>query len=122
MNKLLKIAGICIAVGLVFLFAVLAWFWLELRASRPILAGARALSGLSAQVSVERDDLGVPTIKSANRRDATRTMGYLHAQDRFFQMDLTRRAGSGTLAELLGPALLKTDRQLRLHRLRQVAQ
>ena len=70
--------------------------------------GRRTLLGLNAAVRIERDHLGVPTILATNRLDATRALGFLHAQDRFFQMDLSRRVGSGELSELSGvvqPAL-----------------
>jgi len=96
-------------------------FWLAVRASLPQLDGTLRLSGLKEQVVVERDGLGVPTIRAHNRLDAARATGFLHAQDRFFHMDLSRRMGAGELAELLGPGVLDLDRGFRLHRLRKTA-
>jgi penicillin amidase len=108
------------ALGAVALGAALA-AWLTLRASLPIIDGRAVLPGLTAPVTIERDAAGVPTITGAARVDLARALGYLHGQDRFFQMDLMRRAASGELSALLGASLLPEDRQLRLHRFRDVA-
>src|SRR5271156_1081492 len=96
--------------------------WLLLRASLPNLDGRAAQSGLHAEVRVSRDAVGVPTITAQNRGDLAFALVYVHAQDRFFQMDLLRRAASGELAALLGPALLPADRELRRHRFRDGAE
>ncbi|HSC47839.1 MAG TPA: penicillin acylase family protein, partial [Gammaproteobacteria bacterium] len=92
-----------------------------LRGAAPVLDGTRPLQGLSAKVSVERDSLGVPVITAESRADAARALGFLHAQDRFFQMDLLRRVAAGELAELFGAAAVEFDEQHRLYRLRSVA-
>ena len=92
--------------------------WLVLRASLPVLDGRIRGNGLSATVRVDRDALGVPTISAVDRGDLAYATGFLHAQDRFFQMDLLRRAAAGELSELLGPAALDLDRRHRLHRFR----
>jgi len=92
-----------------------------LRASLAQLDGTATLAGLSAPVTVERDDLGVPTIRAASRLDASRALGYVHAQERFFQMDLLRRRAAGELSELAGPGTLDTDKATRRHRFRDVA-
>ena len=89
-----------------------------LRASLPALDGSRALAGLGSEVVVERDSLGVVKITAAMKADALRALGFVHAQDRFFGMDLLRRAASGELAALLGPGLVGTDSTLRVHRFR----
>jgi penicillin amidase len=70
---------------------------------------------------VERDALGVPTITGATRADVARALGFSHAQDRFFQMDLLRRSGAGELAELFGPAALSLDKFHRTHAFRTTA-
>ena len=85
------------------------------------LDGERAVAGLSAPVSIERDGYGVPTIRGANRLDVARATGFVHGQDRFFQMDLLRRSTAGELAELFGAAAAAADRQRRRHRLRALA-
>jgi penicillin amidase len=108
---------------LVLLVALVAgWFYFQLRASLPQLDGSAALAGLGAPVTVTRDALGVPTIRAVNRADGARALGYLHAQDRFFQMDLVRRRGAGELAELFGPVALPLDRNTRRHGFRALAE
>ena len=92
-----------------------------MRGSLAQLDGGAALAGLSAPVRVERDALGVPRLTGATRNDLARALGFLHAQDRFFQMDLSRRRAAGELAELFGPAALETDRGARLHGFRRTA-
>jgi penicillin G amidase len=89
---------------------------LALRGSLPAIDGRIAASGLTAPVTVERDALGVPTIAGSSRNDVAYATGYVHAQDRYFQMDLSRRMPAGRLAELVGDAALPTDRRNRLHR------
>ncbi|MGZ5131459.1 MAG: penicillin acylase family protein, partial [Caldimonas sp.] len=87
-----------------------------LRASLPALDGEVEVAGLRAPVSAIRDENGVPTLHGNDRSDIAFATGYLHAQERFFQMDLLRRAASGELAALLGKALLPVDRERRIHR------
>jgi penicillin amidase len=95
--------------------------WWALGRSRPALDGSAPLAGLSAPVTVTRDALGIPTVRGATRIDVARATGFLHAQDRLFQMDLLRRRAAGELAELVGPKALPVDRRTRHHRLREVA-
>lgn len=96
--------------------------WLALRASLPVLDGEMHADELSATVTVDRDALGVPEITGTDRGDLAYATGFLHAQDRFFQMDLLRRSSAGELAELFGPAALDVDRTRRLYRLRRHAE
>ena len=96
-------------------------FWWLTRRSLPQLDGAAALPGLSAAVTVERDAAGVPTIRGATRPDVARALGYMHAQDRFFQMDLARRRSAGELAELFGKAAVPADCEARIHGFRTLA-
>jgi penicillin G amidase len=76
---------------------------------------------LSAPTTIERDALGVPTIRAANRLDVARALGWLHAQDRFFQMDLQRRVAAGELSEIFGRRALQRDRATRRNGFRRVA-
>jgi penicillin amidase len=92
--------------------------WLALRASLPQLEGRRHAPLLSAPVTVARDADGVPVISGANRFDLAYATGFVHGQERFFQMDLLRRSAAGELAELFGPRALPLDRAHRLHRFR----
>ena len=89
--------------------------------SLAILDGEIRVAGLSGPVTIERDRYGVPTIRGANRVDVARATGFVHGQERFFQMDLLRRSTAGELAELFGAAAAGFDRQRRLHRLRTTA-
>ncbi|HEX8298113.1 MAG TPA: penicillin acylase family protein [Rubricoccaceae bacterium] len=102
----------------VLVVAVAGGAWGFLRASLPQLDGEREVPGLAAAVTVERDSLGVVQITAENRADAARALGFVHAQERFFQMDLLRRAGAGELSALLGARTLDADRALRPHRFR----
>jgi len=92
--------------------------WLLLRASLAQLDGSRAAPGLAGPVTIARDEAGVPLIRGGNRLDVAYATGFVHAQERFFQMDLLRRTAGGQLAELFGPRALPLDRARRLHRFR----
>lgn len=92
--------------------------WLVLRASLPQLDGTRLSTGITDSVKVERDALGTVTILASNRLDAAFAMGYVHGQERFFEMDLLRRRAAGELSELIGSATVAVDRSARLHRFR----
>jgi len=83
------------------------------RRSLPGLEGIVELSGLEDTVEVLRDRFGVPQIFAGNERDMFFAQGYVHAQDRFFQMELGRRAGHGRLSELIGESALELDRLAR---------
>src|SRR5687768_2100476 len=110
--------GLTLAVLLVA--AATAFFWgrSELRSSLADLDGQHQLRGLSATVTVERDALGIPTIRGGSREDVARATGFLHAQDRYFQMDLSRRRAAGELSALVGGRALAVDREARIHRFR----
>jgi penicillin amidase len=105
-----------LVLALALLATASAW-WL-LRGSLPALDGERVLPGLSAAVDVQRDALGVVTIDAGSEADAMRALGYVHAQERYFEMDLLRRTSAGELAELFGAAALEVDRRNRAHRMR----
>ena len=120
--KRLRLLASAVSVLVVVALAAVGWFYFRLRASLPQLDGASAIPSLTAKVSVTRDALGVPTIRAENRADVARALGWLHAQERFFQMDLLRRRGAGELAELFGSTALPLDRATRLHGFRALAQ
>ena len=104
--------------------AGLGALWLRgaMKDSLPQVAGEVRLPGLSAPVTIERDALGTPTIHAASRIDASRALGFLHAQERFFQMDLMRRKAAGELSELFGPIAVRSDQASRIHRFRAEAE
>jgi penicillin amidase len=93
----------------------------QMRASLAQLEGTATVPGLGADVTVHRDALGIPAINGASRLDVARALGFLHAQDRFFQMDLQRRQPAGELSALVGPRAMEVDEAIRVHRFRDVA-
>jgi penicillin amidase len=117
LKYLTYIAASC-AVLLLVLFVVA---YGVLHASLPQLDGNISEAALSAPVRIERDRLGVPTLQATNRMDLSFATGFVHGQDRFFQMDLSRRLGAGELSELLGAGTLELDKRTRLFRFRRVA-
>ena len=80
---------------------------------QPQRAGELSLSGLQAPVTVDYDERGVPHIQAQHEADLYRALGYVHAQDRLFQMEILRRLARGELAEILGSKLVDTDRLFR---------
>lgn len=91
---------------------------LLLRGSLPQYDGETALPELAAPVTIDRDTLGSVTLTGLSRLDLAMAMGFVHAQERFFEMDLMRRQAAGELAELFGINVLSHDRKIRLLRLR----
>lgn len=87
----------------------------------PQREGEVAITGLSAPVSVRYDERGVPHLQAQNEPDLYRALGYVHAQDRLFQMELVRRLARGELAEVLGSKLVPTDTLFRSLRIREQA-
>ncbi|QGZ38540.1 penicillin amidase [Pseudoduganella flava] len=105
--------------GLLVLVAVVVLaIWFFLRGSLAQLDGKRTAPGLHGNVTVQRDALGIPAIAGGDRLDVAYATGFVHAQDRYFQMDLLRRVAAGELAELFGAKALPLDREHRLHRFR----
>jgi penicillin G amidase len=117
-RRLLRALGVVLAILVLLAAAAAGWLRWHLGRSLPALDGELAVAGLAATVTVERDAHGVPTIRGENRPDVARGLGFVHGQDRFFQMDLIRRRAAGELAELVGSAALPLDRQVRVHRFR----
>src|SRR5688572_26688050 len=109
-----------IATGLIVLGAVGVGLWArgQLHGSLPQLDGSHAIPGLTSRVTVTRDALGIPTIAGATREDIARATGFLHAQERFFQMDLNRRRAAGELSALVGGRAIALDVEIRRHRFR----
>jgi penicillin amidase len=118
--------GISLTILVILLVAigfVIARHWLRqtMSDSLPQLDGAITLPGLSAPVTIQRDNHGVPHIRAASLDDLVIAQGFVTAQDRLWQMDALRRHASGTLAEIFGPALLTHDRLQRTLQLRVAA-
>ena len=102
---------------LLMALAALVGWWL-VRGSLAQLDGNLELAGLSAPVRIERDALGVVSIHAGNEADAARALGYVHGQERYFEMDLLRRSAAGELSELFGEIAIEKDKSIRVHRLR----
>lgn len=107
------------AAGVLLIAAVCLYGALYL--SRPIVSGRLVVAGPGKPVSISRDRNGLALIDAADRRDLMFALGFVHAQERFFQMDLMRRTAAGELAALFGPRALESDRKVRLHRFRALA-
>ncbi len=121
MSRWLKFVGVALIVVVVIVGGMAGWIYRTVALSLPLVDGEVAVAGLSSAVTIERDALGVPTIRAEDRLDVARALGFLHAQERFFQMDLLRRRAAGELAELFGAAALPADRASRIHQFRQRA-
>ena len=113
--------AVLLAAALLVVAGAGLWIRGRMVASLPILDGSSPLPGLAAGVRVSRDALGVPTVEGSSRIDVARATGWVHAQDRFFQMDLLRRKAAGELAELFGPAAVPIDKEARMHGFRRLA-
>lgn len=96
--------------------------YVTVRRSFPQLSGEIQIAGLDAPVDIYRDSFGVPHIYAETEHDLFFAQGYVHAQDRFWQMDFWRHIGSGRLAEMFGESQIDTDRFLRALGWRRIAQ
>ncbi|MGZ0704639.1 penicillin acylase family protein [Pseudomonas piscis] len=105
----------------VLILALLAGLGGYLYSKQPMRQGQVQLSGLQGSATVRYDERGVPHIRAENETDLYRTLGYVHAQDRLFQMEVLRRLARGELAEVLGPKLVDTDKLFRSLRIRERA-
>ncbi len=114
----LKVVIRIIAGLLVLVLVMSAFVYFSLRASLPKLDGEVSMAKLSQAVTVSRDLRGTATIGAANLTDAMRSLGFIHAQERFFEMDLARRSAAGELSALLGKATISMDKEKRVHRFR----
>ncbi|WP_421925088.1 penicillin acylase family protein [Lysinibacillus capsici] len=115
---LIVIAGIIAALALVA-FIGFTWF---MNKSKPVIDGELAVTILDQDVTVTRDEKGVPHIFAKTDADLYRAQGYVQAQDRLFQMDLARRQASGRLSEIIGEATINTDKHFRTFSLRDAAE
>ena len=110
----LGLAGVLVLVGLAI--AGLLWW------SLPPATQRAAIPGLSGPVDIRLDQDGVPRIHAATALDGAAALGFVHARDRLFQMDLMRRNASGRLSEIAGPVTLRLDRTMRVLGLRRRAE
>ncbi len=117
-TRLVKLLNITIAAVVLVVVAVVYWFgW------RPLPQRSGSIPApVVSPVTVGFDARGMPHIRASNVEDALFTQGYVTAQDRLWQMDALRRYDAGELSEVMGPALLETDRESRRLRLRRLAE
>ena len=102
-KKILKIIA-------VLLILILISGWVYYSHLKPSYSGNLELSNIEKETSVYFDDYGIPHIYAENEFDAITTLGYVHAQDRLWQMELIRRIAPGRLSEIFGEDMLKNDR------------
>ncbi len=108
---------------LVLLLVILGGgFYVYLRSALPQTDGRILLAGPKAEIRVERDADGVPRIIAQDDEDLAFGLGFVHAQERLFQMELQRRYGAGRLSEIFGPDAVVIDRQMRVLGLYRAAQ
>jgi len=105
--------------GLIVVLAVVVGGYVY--SKQPTRQGMVELQHLQGSVTVRYDERGIPHIRADNETDLYRALGYVHAQDRLFQMEVLRRLARGELAEVLGPKLLDTDKLMRTLRIRERA-
>ena len=111
--KLKRFLVILIGILLVFALTAILFGVVTVRRSFPQTSGEITLAGLEGPVDIYRDDLGIPHIYAESHHDLFFAQGYLHAQDRFWQMDFWRHLGAGRLSEMFGEAQVETDTFLR---------
>ena len=116
------LVGFGIVLGLVAVLAVAGGYWYLFARSFPQTTGQIQVPGLEASVAVYRDRWGVPHVYAESSHDLFFAQGYVTAQDRLWQMEFHRRAGSGTLSEVLGPGALEADRFVRTLGWRRIAE
>jgi penicillin amidase len=114
------VAGLLVLL-LIVVFVGIVWLHSVAKVALPQLDGDLHCAGLSAPVTVRRDEHGVPHINAANQEDLFVAQGYVTAQDRLWQMDILRRSADGELAEVLGHSLLRHDRTQRVFQYRNTA-
>ncbi|MEO9484784.1 MAG: penicillin acylase family protein [Ekhidna sp.] len=108
--KFLKILGILF---LLIIVTITSYAFYIKTSLTPSYSGEERLSGLSENADVYFTEFGIPHIYANNQIDAYRSLGYLHARERLWQMDLMRHVGSGRLSELFGPDMIQVDKYLR---------
>jgi penicillin amidase len=122
MRRILRFTLQLAAVSGLLAALLVAGFYLYLRQSLPQTKGEVRLAGLGAGADILRDRYGIPHIFADSQADASFAQGFVHAQDRLWQMEMSRRIASGRLAEIVGPGALETDRFLRTLGVRRAAQ
>ena len=121
MKKLKKVLTGSLLISLLVIATASTWLYSKIDGALPVLNGEKTVFGLKKSAIIERDKQGIVTIKAQNRSDIAVALGFVHAQERFFQMDLLRRNSAGELASLFGIRALDYDKSIRKHRFRERA-
>jgi len=121
-NRTMKIFKRILLALLVIIVVLAATIYFWMRSTAPDYSGKFHLQGLNNKTTVEYDAYGVPHISAQNAHDAYFAFGFVHAQDRLFQMVMIRRVVQGRLAEILGKDLVKTDKYMRVLSLNKMAE
>lgn len=106
MKKLKKVLFVLLGLLLLTIIGVAIF----LNSLKPDYGGKKTLPGISSEVTTYFDPYGIPHIYAKNEKDALKALGYVHAQDRLWQMELLRRVAKGRLAEVFGEDMVKTDK------------
>ena len=122
MRKLGKVLGVIGIVALLLVVTVIGYSAWTVHRSFPQTSGDITLQGLTGTVDVYRDDRGIPDLYADNPADLFYAQGYVHAQDRFWEMDFRRHITSGRLSEMFGKSQVETDTFLRISGWRRVAE
>ncbi|MGL1958908.1 MAG: penicillin acylase family protein [Colwellia sp.] len=110
-----------VLVAILVLSTIATWLYSQVDSALPILEGKKTVFGLTNTATIQRDINGIATIQAKNRADIAVATGFIHAQERFFQMDLLRRNSAGELSSLFGKMALGYDKLIRRHRFRERA-
>lgn len=122
MKRWARRIGLSLAALLVLVLLVFVAVWLYLRQSLPDYSGEVKLAGLAGPVEVLRDAHAIPHIQAQSWDDAWFALGFVHAQDRLWQMEMNRRIAAGRVAEVVGERGLEIDRFMRTLGMRRVAE
>lgn len=106
-------------IGIILILAIIAFIYLKSIA--PTYEGDVTIAGINSEVEVKYDNYGIPHIYAQNDKDCYRALGYVHAQDRLFQMEMIRRLSSGRLSEILGETMIDADKYFRTLGIRRMA-
>jgi penicillin amidase len=120
LNKLLKWAIRTATAVLVLLLAAVLVLWLYIRKTIPDWSGEIEIVSLSKPVNIIRDNYGMPHIYAETEEDLYFAAGFVHASERLFQMDISRRYAAGTLAEILGKRSVTSDKKMRVLNLQSI--
>ena len=113
MSGTAKTILVLVLILLALVVGLLIGGYLTARAQFPTTTGTLSAAGLQQPVEIYRDSLGIPHVYAATEHDLFFAQGFVHAQDRFWQMEFWRRIGAGRLSEILGPSALEDDRFIR---------